>query len=94
MNDRGLADRLVADWRTAGLSTIDQAMCAHAERLALEPASVSPAILDELRAAGLTDRMILDMNLVCAAFAFFVRMADGLGAELEPQMTNPPAEYR
>ncbi|MGE3850909.1 MAG: peroxidase [Planctomycetota bacterium] len=84
----------MTDWRTAGLSEIDQVMCAHAERLALEPASITPADLDALRARGLTDRMILDMNLVCAAFAFFVRMADGLGAQLEPEMENPPEAYR
>ena len=53
-----------------------------------------PADLDALRAAGLDDRAILDLNLVASTFAFFVRMADGLGAELEPETADPPPGYR
>ena len=92
--DRALADLLMDDYRKAGLSTVDRALCDHAARLAVEPAAVTEEDLDRLRALGLTDRAILDLNLVASLFAFFVRMADGLGAEVEPAMSDPPRRYR
>ncbi len=88
--DRALADLLADDHRKADLSPVDRAMCDHAMKLAGDPASVTEADVQALRDVGLTDRMILDMNLVCSIFAFFVRMAEGLGARLEPYMDDAP----
>jgi alkylhydroperoxidase family enzyme len=82
------------DWRGADLSPTDRAICRHAERVALTPAATTAEDIDRLRAAGLTDRAILDVNLVASLFAFFVRMADGLGVELEAIMEDPPSRYR
>jgi len=39
--------------------------------------------LSPLRAAGLSDKDILDVNLVTAYFAYVNRIADGLGVALE-----------
>ena len=41
------------------------------------------ADLAPLRAAGLSDRAILEANLVVAYFAYANRIADGLGITLE-----------
>lgn len=39
--------------------------------------------LGPMRAAGLTDRGILDVNLIVCYFAYVNRLADGLGIALE-----------
>jgi alkylhydroperoxidase family enzyme len=40
--------------------------------------------LAPMRAAGMTDAEILDVNQVVAYFAYVNRVADGLGVPLEP----------
>ena len=51
--------------------------------------------LAPLRAAGLTDRDILDAVEVIAYFNYINRVADALGIDLEPEMRarrgSPPA---
>lgn len=66
-------------------------MCDHAARVAVAASRTTETDVRRLRDAGLTDRAILDLNLVASLFAFFVRMADGLGVELEPEMLDPPS---
>ena len=44
--------------------------------------------LNPLRDAGLDDRAILDLVQVIAYFNFVNRLADGLGVELEPEMSR------
>ena len=39
--------------------------------------------LEPMRAAGLSDREILDVNLITSYFAYVNRVADGLGIALE-----------
>ena len=82
------------DYRKADLSESDRAICEHAERVAREPASTTEGDVARLREVGLDDRAILDVNLVASIFAFFTRMADGLGVELEAAMEDPPENYR
>ncbi len=47
---------------------------------------MSPADLDKLRAAGLSDRAILDAVQVISYFNYINRVADGLGVDPEPEM--------
>lgn len=47
--------------------------------------------LDPLRAQGLDDRAIVDLNQVVAYFNYVNRIADGLGVELEQRW---PADVR
>jgi uncharacterized peroxidase-related enzyme len=61
-----------------------RAILRHAERLSLQPASVSADHLDELRAHGLDDRALTDLTQVAAYFAYINRVADGLGVDPEP----------
>ena len=44
-----------------------------------------PEDLTPLRDAGLSDRAILEANLVVAYFAYANRVASGLGVQLEPR---------
>ena len=58
-------------------------MLDYAVKLTREPWSMTRDDVEALRATGLTDRAILDVNQVTAYYAFVNRLADGLGVELE-----------
>ncbi len=68
-----------------------RALCGHALKLTLRPWSMAEADLEPLRAAGLSDRDIVDANQVVSYFNYVNRVVDGLGVELEPRW---PAEQR
>jgi len=72
------------DWTTAGLSPARRAMLAFAIKLTTEPGAMNDADVDALRAAGFSDRDILDIVEVVAYYAYANRIADGLGIETEP----------
>ncbi len=80
--DRRLAE-LASDPERADLEPVDRAIVHYALRLTREPAAISAADVDELRARGLDDRGIHDLCSIVAYFAFVNRIADGLGVELE-----------
>jgi uncharacterized peroxidase-related enzyme len=64
------------------LSTFDtreRAMLTYAHRLTLDPGTVTPGDLEPMRAAGLTDGEILEVNQVVAYFAYANRTVSGLG---------------
>ncbi len=46
--------------------------------------------LAPLRASGLTDRDIVDLNQVVAYFNYVNRVSDGLGVELEARWADRP----
>lgn len=56
-----------------------QAILAYARRLTLEPAAIHEADLEPMRAAGLDDGEILEVNQVVAYFAYANRTVLGLG---------------
>jgi uncharacterized peroxidase-related enzyme len=57
----------------------ERAMLVYARKLTLDPASVSEADLERLRAAGMDDGEILEVNQVAAYFAYANRTVQGLG---------------
>jgi len=100
---RGLA-RLVGEERAdlvaalrsgeadAPLTERERAIADYASKLAATPSAVGQADVDALRAAGLTDREVLDTAQAAAYFAYANRIVLGLGAQLEtPQETQPAA---
>ena len=58
-------------------------MLEFAEQLTLDPANVTELHHEELRSHGWTDEDISDMVHVVGLFSYMVRVADGLGAELD-----------
>jgi alkylhydroperoxidase family enzyme len=54
------------------------------EKLTLAPGEVTREDLVELRAAGLSDRAILDAAYVCAGFNIITRIANALGFNVPP----------
>jgi uncharacterized peroxidase-related enzyme len=69
-----------------------RALCAYALKLTVRPWDMEAADVEALRAAGLSDRDVVDANQVVAYFNYVNRIADGLGVELEPDW--PPETRR
>lgn len=84
IRDDGLVDALQADPLAVPVPARERALLRYAARLTREPASVTRADLDALRAEGWDDRAILDLNQVVAYVNYVNRIADGLGVRLEP----------
>ena len=80
-------DELVAavehDWTTAPLSPKRTAMLGFAVKLTETPAAMNDVDVDALRAAGFSDRDILDIVEVVGYYAYANRIADGLGLQTE-----------
>ncbi len=76
--------RLVTDYRTAGLSPREVAMLEYADKISTAPSAIAQADIDRLRAAGLSDQNIFDVAL-CACFRQFLsRMLNAVGADTDP----------
>ncbi len=78
------------DWRTAGLSQADQALCAYAEKLTRTPAAMSEVDLQVLREAGFDDVALHDAVQVISYFNYINRIADAVHVDLEPEMPAYP----
>ncbi len=76
-------DQLSNDYQQVELEPADRAMLDYAAKLTLTPAAMQPADVDALRAAGFSDRAILDIAQITAYYAYVNRLADGLGVSLE-----------
>jgi uncharacterized peroxidase-related enzyme len=79
-------ERIARDWRTAGLSELDAALCAYAEKLTHEPRAMGEADVEGLRRVGLSDEAIHDAVQVVSYFNYINRVADALNVDLEPGM--------
>ena len=55
-----------------------------AVELTLRPGAIEPAHLERLRGLGFDDAAITDIVQVTALFAYYNRLADGLGVKSEP----------
>lgn len=84
--DQEKTDRLAEDFRQVALSEVDLLLCQYAEQLTRNPAyERNEQQISQLKAAGLSDRAILDATLVIAYFNFVNRMVLGLGVHLESE---------
>jgi uncharacterized peroxidase-related enzyme len=79
----GFIDVLRTDYTRAPLSPRERAILDYAAKLTLEPAAMRSTDLEPMREQGLSDRDILDANLVTAYYAYVNRIADGLGVSVE-----------
>ena len=78
------------DWREAGLSPADEALCLYAEKLTRDPGAMCEADVQALRAAGFDDLAIHDAVQVISYFNYINRVADAVHVELEPEMPPYP----
>ncbi len=80
---------IATDYRTASLSPAERAALDFAVKLTRTPQAMTPADAESLRASGYDDRAIHDLTQVVAYFNYINRIADGLGVDLEPDMSPP-----
>lgn len=77
---RAIEDR---DIEAAPLDPAQKAALRYAEVLTRDPASLSAALVARMRAAGMTDGEILEVNQVSAYFSYANRTVLGLGCSLD-----------
>ncbi len=82
MDRQKLADEL-SHGDAQRLTPREAAITKYVENLTRVPANIRDDDVNELRAAGLSDREILDMVQTAAYFAYVNRFVLGLGVELE-----------
>jgi uncharacterized peroxidase-related enzyme len=67
-----------------GETEADRRMLDFAVKLTREPRSMTREDVEALRAAGFSDTAIHDIVQIAGFFAYYNRLADGLGIEPEP----------
>ena len=75
---------MLADHRTAPVSPAVKATLDLLQKVTLTPADVTPADVEAVRAAGVSDEAIEDALAVCFGFNLIDRVADSLGFDLPP----------
>lgn len=74
---------MMRSYPDAPITDRERAMLDYAVKLTMTPWEMSEDDLGPMRTAGLSDRDILDVNLITCYFAYVNRLADGLGIALE-----------
>ena len=79
INDPVQGDRIVIDWRRAGLDERTTAMLTYAVKLTNHPVDCTEQDLDTLRAAGFSEQAVFDIIETTSMYNFTNRMASGSG---------------
>ena len=85
---------LKEDFRAAGLSPQDEAMLEYAEKITLNPGSITEEDVESLRRHGFDDRAILEIATVSAYRNYIARVASALGVTLEESIFADDPEIR
>ena len=78
-----VVEAVKSDYRSAPITPRQRALLDYADKLTREPWAMTEDDLAPLRAVGLNDRGILDLNQAVAYFAYVNRVADGLGVVMD-----------
>lgn len=76
-----MADALMEDYRTAPIDQGMKQLLAFAEKMALDGSHVTREDIERLRAAGFSDRAILDAAHVTGFFSYMNRVVQALGLD-------------
>ena len=79
-----LVEAIKRDYRTAALPEADRAMLDFAVKLTLTPAEMAQSDILALREQGFDDDALHTVAQITALFAYYNRLADGLGVDDEP----------
>ena len=80
-----MVEAVKTDYRQAPLSDGDRAMLDFVVKLTLTPAEMIRADIERLREHGFDDTAIYDIVQIASLFAYYNRLADGLGIDDEPE---------
>lgn len=86
--DRALVDALKSNIDPLILDPAERKMLDYARKVTLAPENVNEDDIRSLREAGFSDSGILAINAATAYMNFVNRIAQGLGVELEEQMSG------
>lgn len=73
--DQAFAIHAVRDWRALSLTPAEMAILAYAEKGTTDEAAVRRKDVDDLRAAGLSDKQVLLIATTIAYYNYAIRMA-------------------
>ena len=76
-------NKVAKDWRTADLSSSDQALCEFAEKLTLTPDAMLKDDIKQLVDLGFTHTAVHDAVQVIGYFNYINRVAEALDVDLE-----------
>jgi uncharacterized peroxidase-related enzyme len=79
----------MGDYTTAKLARADRGMLDFAIKLTRSQHEMTPADIVALRDVGFSDAAIHDVVQITGLFNYYTRVADGLGIDLEPEMSDP-----
>ncbi|MFT5287306.1 MAG: putative peroxidase-related enzyme [Planctomycetota bacterium] len=85
-------ERLAKNWRTAGLDSVDYALCTYAEKLTRAPSTMNQADIERLQHVELDQESIHDAIQVVSYFNYINRIADAVHVDLEPEMKPYPED--
>ena len=80
-----LVEAIKRDYRTAALSDADRAMLGFATKLTQSPDTMAQSDVQALRAQGFDDQALFTVVQITGLFAYYNRLADGLGIDDEPE---------
>jgi alkylhydroperoxidase family enzyme len=75
---------VLSNWRTASVGDRLHTTLGFLEKLTLTPGKVVPADVASLRAAGVSERAVIDAIYVCVGFNIINRIADALAFKVPP----------
>jgi uncharacterized peroxidase-related enzyme len=76
-------DEIAHNWKGSSLSKVQTAMCLFAEKLTLQPGTISKLDIETLSDYALGDKEISEIVQIVSYFNYINRVADGLGLEPE-----------
>lgn len=82
LNNPDLVEAAMTDWQTAPVDSPVKITLGLLEKLTLEPEKVTPADVEHVRAAGVSDQAIEEAMRVCALFNIVNRLADAFEFDL------------
>jgi len=83
-----LVEAIKTDYRLAAISAGERAMLDFVVKLTLQPQQMESGDLEDLRDHGFDNYAISDIVQIAALFAYYNRLADGLGIDDEPEWTE------
>jgi alkylhydroperoxidase family enzyme len=82
IHDQKLIAAVLENWRTAPVSEKMRSTLGFLEKLTTSPGDVTPADLEPMRSAGVSDRAIEEAVYVCFLFSMMDRLADAFGFDM------------
>ena len=76
-------DEIADNWKNSSLSEVQTAMCLFAEKLTLQPGTISKLDIETLTEYALSDKEISEILKIVSYFNYINRVADVLGLEPE-----------